>query len=182
MPLTMNIHLTDKRNWLVVTRHMAAFQKAVQSLDAYYKLFSSKSTSALSPTLRQVFPWPTSFQSLDDKKYEFEYEDQHYYSKLVFFGTITGTKQRICIKFVQRYSKDAHEYCAKDGYAPKLLGFNTIPGDWFTMVMDALTNYISLSQLSSSNRRLASSVFEELYTALKKFSCNQVPRPRLRSW
>ena len=42
--------------------------------------------------------------------------------KLLFIGEIHN-REKICIKFVRRYSPNVHEKCAEMGIAPKLRGF-----------------------------------------------------------
>lgn len=55
--------------------------------------------------------------------------------KLLFFGkTSDGSKK--CIKFTRSYSKDVHLACST--YAPVLHGFETLPGRWYLVVMDAI--------------------------------------------
>ena len=59
-------------------------------------------------------------------------------NKLLFIGKQTDNGERICIKFVRRYSRAAHEKCATLGIAPKLRGFQGIGAGWTMVVMDAL--------------------------------------------
>jgi hypothetical protein len=60
--------------------------------------------------------------------------------KLVFFGKGAQGKTKICVKFVRRYSKDAHLFCASSGFAPELRGFQELPGGWFMVVMDDISD------------------------------------------
>lgn len=50
----------------------------------------------------------------------------------------------ICIKFVQIYSRPAHEHLATLKCAPKLRGFQSIGGGWSLVVMDMLSGYETL--------------------------------------
>jgi hypothetical protein len=60
--------------------------------------------------------------------------------KLIFFGESDGIK--VCIKFVTRYSKEAHIQCASMGIAPTLRGFQTLPGGWFMVLMDRIDDVV----------------------------------------
>ena len=44
----------------------------------------------------------------------------------------------ICIKFVRRYSVNAHEKCSMLGFAPTLRAFSKITGDWCVVAMDCV--------------------------------------------
>ncbi|KAI6006359.1 hypothetical protein EDC04DRAFT_2583109 [Pisolithus marmoratus] len=177
-PLLLHSHPTDRRNLVVVARHIAAFRKAVKSLKEQYDRAPSSPLMPSSP-IRHIFPWPTSFYTPDGStKVEFQYERPLIDNKLLFFGTRQDTQKRICIKFAQSYSKEAHECCVTLNCAPVLLGFNSIPGGWTIVVMEALTDHTSLFELSQPGSRtpLTLSVFEALYKeiwrCLKSFHDN----------
>ena len=59
-------------------------------------------------------------------------------STLVFFGIEETTP--ICIKFVRRYSSEAHLFCASRGFAPKLKGFDKLAGGWYMVVMENISD------------------------------------------
>jgi serine/threonine protein kinase len=59
-------------------------------------------------------------------------------STLVFFGIEGDTP--ICIKFVRRYSPEAHLFCASRGFAPELKGFDKVPGGWYMVVMEDISD------------------------------------------
>ncbi|GJJ16251.1 hypothetical protein Clacol_010547 [Clathrus columnatus] len=42
--------------------------------------------------------------------------------------------------FVEKYGREAHQFCAKNGLAPKLLGVESLPGGWLMIVMERLDN------------------------------------------
>jgi len=52
-----------------------------------------------------------------------------------FLATETANDEWICIKFVHQYLKDVHEFCASKGFAPKLEGFEGLPGGWHMVVI-----------------------------------------------
>jgi serine/threonine protein kinase len=59
-------------------------------------------------------------------------------STLVFFGIEESTP--ICIKFVRQYSSEAHVFCASRGFAPELKGFDKLPGGWYMVVMEDISD------------------------------------------
>ncbi|KAI6041164.1 hypothetical protein EDC04DRAFT_2879030 [Pisolithus marmoratus] len=132
MPIAFNIHSMDTDNLLVLARHMAAFRKATQMLKRYYEDLRPTQPLQNMPS-PQLFPYPTMYTFIQQLK-----------NKLVFFSTESAEGSaivdRICIKFAQRYSPDAHKHCTSVGCAPTLRGFEKIPGGWFMIVMDDLSN------------------------------------------
>lgn len=172
-PLALHYHSTDIDNQIAAARHMAAFRNAVRSLKEYYKALPK---SGLINTLSHpiLFPYPTTFKSLDDDKpTSFNYteqldEDGGKSKRLIFFGTLTegSVGAAICIKFVQRYSRDAHLHCASSGFAPRLRGFEKLPGGWYMVVMDRLVGYKMLADLSDTEW-LSKSVIEGVRSQLK---------------
>ena len=84
------------------------------------------------------YPYPTSYISLEDSTHhDFRYT-QAMASTLVFFGIEETTP--ICIKFVRRYSSEAHLFCASRRFAPKLKGFNKLAGSWYMVVMENISD------------------------------------------
>src|ERR1700720_3897021 len=41
----------------------------------------------------------------------------------------------VVVKFTRQYCPELHSFCAKQGRAPKLLGYGTVPGGWKVVVM-----------------------------------------------
>jgi serine/threonine protein kinase len=126
----------------MLLRHLGALRRAIHSLEAYY----SKEIGLPSLTRIPTHPYPTSFTSGDNS------EEKHfkYLSKLkgrnLFFGEMHGDGgAAICIKFVPRYCKEAHELLAENGFAPKLHAVERLPGGLFMVVMDDVSeDYESL--------------------------------------
>lgn len=166
--LSMSFHATDDWSLSNAARHLAALRKALRSLKEYYERppYSDNRLADTIPatTVCHIFPHLTSYQS-SEGAIEFEYEKQ-VADKLLFFGKTKPGGDPICIKFVRRYSKEAHEFCANRRFAPPLRAFSPIPGGWFVVVMDTLTDYISLY---NSPMPRTSSVFGELYKRLEEF-------------
>jgi serine/threonine protein kinase len=63
-------------------------------------------------------------------------------------------KTKLCVKFTQKYSKDAHQYCAEKGVAPKLFAVEDLSGGWLMVVMEYLErdSYMVLVGLSKDAR------------------------------
>jgi len=79
-----------------------------------------------------------SFRSLESGEWHsFTYEEEMEGRKLLFSGR-KQDGERICIKFVRRYGKEVHIWCAGKGIAPKLMGFEALPGGWYMVVMEYL--------------------------------------------
>ncbi|KAI9459603.1 hypothetical protein HD554DRAFT_2176873 [Boletus coccyginus] len=118
------------------------FRKAIQTLKQYYDtLQPPQSLSSMSSP--QLFPYHTAYTSRITKTMakEIVYQRQLSEDKLIFFGfEDTHEGDRICIKFVRRYSVEAHEHCVLLGCAPTLRGFEKIPGGWFMVVMDDISD------------------------------------------
>jgi serine/threonine protein kinase len=70
----------------------------------------------------------------DATTHVFEYVSQLDKDKLVFLATVGGNK--ICVKFIRQYSKEAHLKCSSLGFAPALRGHDPLPGGWYMVVMD----------------------------------------------
>jgi hypothetical protein len=133
IPLFCHQSDTDMRESLA--RHFGAFKKAIRSLEQCYKALENPAVLA---DLDPRFPDPRTYRSLEtDCTVKFEYIDQIDQHKLLFFGK-TDNGESICIKFVRRYSRAAHEKCATMGIAPNLRGFQGIGAGWTMVIMDAL--------------------------------------------
>lgn len=46
----------------------------------------------------------------------------------------------MCVKFVLRYSVEAHQKCAELGFTPQLKGYKDLPGGWKMVIMEAIDN------------------------------------------
>ena len=63
------------------------------------------------------------------------YDTTAEYRNLYHARQLTPTKD-IYVKFTQRYSTELHGFCATEGLAPELLGFERLPGGWFVLAME----------------------------------------------
>ncbi|KAI9459631.1 hypothetical protein HD554DRAFT_2206982 [Boletus coccyginus] len=189
-PLAFHYHSTDTQNQLTVARHMAAFRKAVRTLNGYYKRLSASLAAdgnELGNKLSHdmLFPYRTEFKSLDDGStrnihYTAQLEEDRKKTGLVFFGTLQeDDTNQICIKFSRRYSKEAHLHCAELSFAPKLRGFEELPGGWYMVVMDRLVGYDLLADLPDTDR-LPKSGLESMAEQLKTLHARRLVHGDIR--
>ena len=131
----MHYHASDISMHTALARHLAAFQEATDKLHTYYAALPNPPPT---PPQGELFPYPSSFESLlDNTLQRFNYVKRVINDKLLFQGQLPD-KRAICVKFVRRYSDEAHEHCARLGFAPQLLSFKSLPGGWSMVVMDWL--------------------------------------------
>ena len=148
--IPLHFHSTDLKLREMTARHISAFSSAVRSLEEHYNgpLYHQTSTvDGVYPSVRDIFPYPVSFTSgtLEEPKLRnFTYHSLVKSGKLIFRGEISDTGEKICIKFVRRYSEKAHEFCARNNWAPKLLAFQELSGGWHMVIMEYLSDYVDL--------------------------------------
>lgn len=167
-PFVFHFHSSDSQNLQTATRHIAAFYKAAKSLEQYY--------SELEPhcppnaVTNQLFPYPTSYNSLSTTTtIKFQYNSPVVNGKLIFFATEESSKDTICVKFVQSYSKEAHECFFSLGHAPTLRGYQKLAGGgWIMVVFDALIGFETLHE-HTKKQPLPDTVFGDITRTLERF-------------
>ncbi|KAF9219664.1 hypothetical protein BS17DRAFT_855176 [Gyrodon lividus] len=149
--LPMHYHLSDTKMRTTVARHLGLLKKAIGTLEKHYRDLSHQARPDSMP-YSQLFPYPMFFTChLHGTQQNFKYSCQLFTEKLVFFGLLVSM-DNICIKFVHQYSQQVHSQCASMGCAPALLGFESIPGGWFMVVMRALaSDYACLDSFQASD-------------------------------
>jgi serine/threonine protein kinase len=75
--------------------------------------------------------------------------DEQVEYRYLYHARITSTGEEIYVKFTQQYSRELHEFCAGKGLAPKLLGFDRLPGGWFALAMEKIDT-VDLAHVESS--------------------------------
>lgn len=144
IPLWFSPHDTDMLD--TITRFFSAFKNAASKLKTYYTELPAQTSTAFT-TEEARFPYPTTFTHLRTHvNTSLKLERQATLGKLLY-GGLTGTGQRVAVKFVRSYSKDLHEHCASRDFAPALLGFQRLAGDWFMVVMEYMDGYKTLATL-----------------------------------
>ena len=92
-------------------------------------------------------------------------------------GKTDGTM--IIVKFTKEYGKDLHYFCAQKGYAPKLLGFERLPGGWFGVAME----YFSLATTMTDSplfRKLEETWTQKMISIVKDIHDNSYVHGDLR--
>lgn len=139
-PLALHYHRTDTENRIRVARHVGALKRAIHSLEEHYRVLTPTHASSSSSSRIQLYPYRNHFTPhADQSSQAFEYISQPFVDKLLFFGTLPDN-EKICVKFVRRYSVEAHNICASMGCAPTLRSFERIEGGWF---MWSWTHYLN---------------------------------------
>lgn len=137
--LPFHFHHTDVLMQKTIACHLGALKKAIRSLEQYYttELPAMIDPGSTSPP-QVAFPYRTSYMPIGSTALQsFTYASQLHDNKLLFFGNLPNNS-RICIKFTQQYSVMVHKFCALNGFAPSLHGFENIPGGWYMVVMEAI--------------------------------------------
>ncbi|KAK7455294.1 hypothetical protein VKT23_011167 [Stygiomarasmius scandens] len=143
-PIRFDYHHTDVKQRRTAARYLGAFRRTARKLKIYYETEIPKLKNLPVPSsAHQSFPCYSRYTALSDSaEHEIQYIAQPMGNKLVFHGKSGGAE--VCVKFVTRYSKEAHLHCVKLGIAPVLRGFESLPGGWFMVVMDWIGNdYVS---------------------------------------
>ena len=161
--LPLFYHRTDVEMRERAARYLGAAKKAINALKGYYTEVLP-SIHKLLPMDRPnpTFPYQKEYTSLKDStKQTFEYMRQLSTDKLVFRG-VGVNDTNVCVKFVRRYSKDVHLKCSALGFAPALLGFESLPGGWHMVVMDFVDDTYELLDDSAFKHLFSNEVRERL--------------------
>ena len=144
--LPLHHHPTDIKMQSAIVRHLCSLKKALRSLKQYYQNLSESSPIPRPANRINCFPYPTEFvRRGDGAVLAFDYRTQLSEDKPLFSATITGTNTEVCIKFAKTYCEETHSFCASNGFAPALHGFQRLPGGWCMVVMDILgDSYVDL--------------------------------------
>lgn len=129
----------------------AALLKAIKRLETFYD------NPTISPTQRP-FPYLNSFIPIGTNSSRISFTYASVFdpsSDRLLFVVNTTTNESLLVKFSRRYGKDAHLECSALGIAPRLLGFETLPGGWFAAVMELLPpSFRLLSDLPKTNLKV----------------------------
>ncbi|KAF8675626.1 hypothetical protein AX14_005068, partial [Amanita brunnescens Koide BX004] len=147
----LHCHNRDVEMSSSIARSLGAMKKAVDALQDHY--MHNEEDYGLP---HSIFPYANRFVSLQDSQTHTldycvpELDDEVAYfnvlqKSLIFRAKLSGTAEDVCVKFVRRYSRDAHEILAKMGVAPKLYGFEILNAGWIMVVMaNVPSHYVSL--------------------------------------
>lgn len=132
-------------------RFFGAAKSAIRSLKNYYE-FELPRLLAHKPLIppNPRFPYPNTYRLLEnpDLPQYFRYTEKYaepgqgkwdISRRLLYFAEAAeAIPKNLCIKFVRRYGKEAHQYCAKRCIAPALYGLEALHGGWYMIVMEAI--------------------------------------------
>ncbi|KAH9007198.1 hypothetical protein EDB86DRAFT_64410 [Lactarius hatsudake] len=74
------------------------------------------------------------------------------YRQLYIAKTLSGPEKEIVVKFTPRYSIELHAFCADRERAPSILGFGQVPGGWFVVAMDYISEAVYPSHSTDLDR------------------------------
>ena len=146
-------HQTDIAKQKKAARYFGAYRRALRSLEEWYRKL--KDGELDQPPHSSLFPDHQMFTSLDDGRLKtLRFTSQPNSDKLVFMALGPGN-EKLIVKFTTSYSKAAHEYAQSIGFAPRLRGFDTLPGGWILVAMDDVSD--NYSDLECDERPLSES-------------------------
>ncbi|OJA11766.1 hypothetical protein AZE42_06317 [Rhizopogon vesiculosus] len=128
-------HPTDLLMQGMAARTFRALKIATKNLEGLY----STPIPSLTPEHPSLeCPYPRYYIDASGLRQGFSYHEvQNLSDRLIFSGT-TENGAHICMRFVRKYSPEAHRFCARRGHAPELLAYEYLPGGWGMVVMDIL--------------------------------------------
>jgi len=102
------------------------------------------------PYVHKIPAWPSN-AGVEEQPLEFTIESVvaqgEPWNEKRFLYRAKMQNDDVIVKFTRRYCTDLHQFCAKRGHAPKLLGYGIVPGGWRVVVMEFVDHDI--------NKRLA---------------------------
>ena len=125
---------------MMATRHFGALRNALRSLKQCYDEQLSNTMPRTRPIPNLEFPYPFSYTCLNTSSMRYIRYESHMDNFKLLFAAETADDKRICVKFVRHYSKDVHKFCASKGFAPRLEGFEELPGGWHMVVMEMIAD------------------------------------------
>ena len=69
--------------------------------------------------------------------------------RLLYIAKRLGADEFFLIKFTRQYAIELHDFCAKEGHAPSILGYERLPGGWFAVAMEYIEPDISITKSAS---------------------------------
>jgi len=126
-------------------RIFCALKKAIVLLQQYY--------DDPTPASQREFPYPNSVRMDDNKEIRFKYHSA--LGPLVFVvDTLENSQnfpQKLVVKFTQQYPVPLHQHCAKLYIAPEIYGHMRLPGNWYMIVMEYLSDFQTLAECTPNN-------------------------------
>ena len=157
-------HSSDNEARMRLARALTAYKKARTNLVTYYTNLPRDL-----PPSAPSFPDQTSFRSAGDL-IRFDYIAHHTSgNRRVFRARSVSDNKPLVVKFTpEGYSREVHAFCARNGFAPALLGYEKLPGGWEMVVMEDLTDSydpFDVDALKSEDEQQLISHFQSLHRA-----------------
>jgi hypothetical protein len=139
IPLAWNRHELQLKE--LAAKIFGAFRIAARDLRSYYELRPPPMSGLQFPYLREF-----SYRGRGVQR-SFRYLQQMFDERLIFRAQLDPENPdemqvdsvepvHVIIKFVRRYSVEAHDYCAGQGCSPQLMGYEMLAGGWYMLVME----------------------------------------------
>ncbi|KAG0697573.1 hypothetical protein DFH29DRAFT_811543 [Suillus ampliporus] len=138
-------HSTDDSMQSTAARMFAALKLAITKL---VKLYSDPILPITPQDSPLDCPYPQDYDNGTQHFFSYNH-NQPLRRHRIFFGE-TSIGEKICIKYVKRYSPEAHRFCAEEGRAPRLIAYKSLPGGWNMVVMNVLPIHNDPSSRSTS--------------------------------
>ena len=159
-PLTdhFTLNLNHHEDFSRVARAFGALRIAFNKLCEYYQNLPTPRSPE-----RVMFPYPDGWTANGDV--ELTYHSRVDKNRLIFLATTTNGA-KVLVKFTRRYSEEVHQYCARAGVAPELLGFLPLPAGWYMVIMEYLDpeTYRTLEPSDGSNNDLVAGIRQVVKT------------------
>ncbi|KAH9007210.1 hypothetical protein EDB86DRAFT_3069881 [Lactarius hatsudake] len=124
------------------------------------------------PYVSELPRYPTSTENTENEKLRFRIlrhlapEPPNH--QLYIAKTLCDPEKTIVVKFTRRYSIELHAFCANREHAPSILGFGQVPGGWFVVAMDYISEAVYPSH-STDLDRLRDKWVHDLTTLVRSF-------------
>ncbi|KAH8999519.1 hypothetical protein EDB92DRAFT_1941159 [Lactarius akahatsu] len=125
------------------------------------------------PYVSELPKYPPSAENAENEILRFRilrylFPDTPPYRQLYIAKTLNGPEREIVVKFTRRYSIELHAFCANRERAPSILGFGQVPGGWFVVAMDYISEAVFPSH-STDLPRLRDQWTHDLRTLVDSF-------------
>ena len=143
LPITPSFPCNDRefKDRVPLYAVFSAARDLLASLNTDAENFVKLPPLAIPPTHRR-FPNIQSLLRFPNGKERIQFQiteslGDHLQHTLLYVAFTLGPRSKtILVKFARKYGKDLHQFCANEGYAPALLAFEQLPGDWVGVAME----------------------------------------------
>ncbi|CAG7853847.1 SubName: Full=Uncharacterized protein {ECO:0000313/EMBL:CCA77651.1} [Serendipita indica DSM 11827] len=131
--LSFEANYRDRRRLEPIARSLYALRQGVESLQTIYAPTEDRRSSE-----EATYPY-RNFYMDGERRVTFEYRRRLFPEKLLFECIQKEERTALCVKFTLKYSPEAHKACGDHGVAPKLYSAERLPGGWWMVVMEYLS-------------------------------------------